>query len=87
MLSRRDVLRSVPSLIGAATVASPFAAWGAAPKRVTAIGTRRELFVENSLVSRMAGGAQLRLHQPTPREISLVANKPWEGSSCAYMKV
>lgn len=51
------------------------------------IGDRRELFVENTLISRVAGGARLQLNQPTPREVSFVSDKPWEGATCAYMKV
>ena len=27
------------------------------------------------------------LHRPTPQEVSFVCDKPWEGASCAYMKV
>jgi hypothetical protein len=51
------------------------------------IGTRRELFVDDYLIERMSGGAQLRLHRPTPREVAIVCDAPWEGSSCGYTTV
>ncbi|MCH2211041.1 MAG: hypothetical protein MK110_07040 [Fuerstiella sp.] len=53
----------------------------------TNIASRRELFVEDSLIARITGGGQLALHQPEPREVSLVTDRSWEGATCAYMKV
>jgi hypothetical protein len=84
-LSRRDFVKAAGA-VGLA-VAAARSVSAAAPEQVTAIGTRRELFVENTLIAKLSGGAQLRLHHPTPRDISLVCDKPWEGASCAYMKV
>ena len=43
------------------------------------IGARRELFLDDFLVTRFSGGAQLRLHSPVPREAVWVTDKPWEG--------
>jgi len=51
------------------------------------LGTRRELFIDGALVQRLEGGAQLRLHHPTPREIVLVHDAPWEGSGSGYHSV
>ena len=51
------------------------------------IGSRRELFVDNHLVERLAGKAELRLHHPTPREITLVHDAPWEGNATAFHSV
>jgi len=51
------------------------------------IGSRRELFVDNHLVDQLAGKAELRLHHPTPREVALVHNAPWEGNATAYHSV
>ena len=84
-LSRRDWIKTV----GAAGLVSSStqSVSAAVPEKTTNIGTRRELFVENSLISKLIGGGQLRLHQPMPRELAFVCDKPWEGSSCAYMKV
>ncbi len=52
------------------------------------IGSRRELFVDDYLIERLSGGAELRLHHPEPREIVLVLDAPWEGSgSSGYHSV
>ena len=45
-----------------------------------AIGSRRELFVDDALVERVSGKAELRLHQPTPQNVALVTDEPWEGN-------
>lgn len=84
-LSRRDWIKTagVTGLI----VAASRSVVADDSEQVTNTGTRRELFVEDTLISRISGGALLRLHQPTPREITFVCDKPWEGASCAYMKV
>jgi len=47
------------------------------------IGNRRELFVDDYLIDRMDGVEQ-RLHHPTPREVVLVHDAPWEGSGSGY---
>ena len=52
-----------------------------------AIGTRRELFVDDYLVERMSGRADLRLHHPTPREVVFETDRPWEGNGCAYISI
>ena len=44
------------------------------------IGSRRELFVDQYLIDTLQGGARLVLHRPTPREISLTHDEPWEGN-------
>lgn len=51
------------------------------------IGHRLELFVDEYLIEKMIGGAGLRLHHPTPREVALVTDKPWEGNMCGYVTV
>ena len=51
------------------------------------IGSRRELFVDDYLVDRLAGNAEVRLHHPTPREIVLVHDAPWEGNATAYHSI
>jgi hypothetical protein len=51
------------------------------------IGSRLELFTDDWLIAGMAGGAQLRLHHPEPREIALVCDAPWEGNGCVYATV
>lgn len=52
------------------------------------IGSRRELFVDDTLIDSLKGQAQLRLHHPEPREIVLKLDAPWEGSgSSGYHSV
>ena len=51
------------------------------------IGSRRELFVDDYLINRLQGSAKLVVQQPTPREVVLVTDKPWEGSSCLYFTI
>lgn len=53
----------------------------------TLIGSRRELFVDDTLIEKITGGAELRLHHPQPREIALVHDAPWEGSGSGYHSV
>lgn len=50
------------------------------------IGSRRELFVDDYLIDTMQTARRV-LHQPTPREISLVRNKPWEGNASSKVTV
>lgn len=56
------------------------------PAEPIAIGSRRELFVDQSLIDKM-DGARLRLHRPTPQEVSLERNEPWEGNVSGYTTV
>ncbi len=54
---------------------------------VTDIGTRRELFVEDTLIESVSGGARLELHHPEAREIVLEHDAPWEGSGSGYHSI
>lgn len=51
------------------------------------IGSRLELFVDDHLIDKLSGDAQLRLHKPEAREVVLVTDEPWEGNTCAYYTV
>ena len=51
------------------------------------IGSRRELFVDDWLVDRSRGQAELRLHHPTPQNVALVTGEPWEGNATNYVTV
>jgi hypothetical protein len=62
-------------LVGAAYAAAPID-----------IGSRRELFVDDYLIDRQSG-IDLRLHPPTPREIVLVYDSPWEGNGCTFRTI
>ncbi|MBM4002490.1 MAG: hypothetical protein FJ295_04270 [Planctomycetes bacterium] len=48
------------------------------------IGSRRELFVDDALVERLGGKADFRLQHPTPREVVIVHDAPWEGNNSTY---
>lgn len=81
--------------LGAAMLGGAVAGWSigaarpamAAEERAEEIGGRRELFVEHSLVERLAGEATWRLGTPTPRDVVLVHDAAWEGSGSGYHSV
>ncbi len=54
---------------------------------VVDIGSRLELMVDDRLIERLDGGAELQLHCPTPREVAIVHDEPWEGNNTAYHTV
>ncbi|GAB5562752.1 MAG: hypothetical protein SynsKO_43990 [Synoicihabitans sp.] len=56
-------------------------------KAATDIGSRRELFVDDALIERIAGDAELRLHPPVPQEIVIEHDEPWEGTGSGYHSV
>jgi hypothetical protein len=51
------------------------------------IGSRRELFVDESLIEKLSGGAKLELHHPVPCEVAMTYDKPWEGNTSGYVTV
>mgnify|MGYP002623200308 FL=1 len=52
-----------------------------------AIGSRLELFADDFLIDKMTGDVVQRLHEPVPKEVVLVTDKPWEGNTCAYYTI
>lgn len=75
-------------LIGRSVSAEDTPAIGAkSPPIVHDIGSRRELFVDDMLVDRLLGKAELRLHHPVPREVVLVHDAAWEGNASAYHSI
>lgn len=54
---------------------------------VVDIGTRRELFVDEFLVDKFSGKAELRLHHPELRDVAIVHDEPWEGNLCGYHSI
>ncbi len=64
---------------------------GLAPASVAAdpiaIGSNRELFLDNHVIEKISGDAQLALQQPVPQKVALVTGAPWEGNTCAYYTV
>lgn len=51
-----------------------------------AIGARREMFVDDHLIGSLRD-ARRQLHHPTPREIAIVHDAPWEGAGSGYHTV
>lgn len=54
--------------------------------KTAAIGDRRELFIENTLIESLKGAEQ-RLHHPIPQEIAIQHDALWEGTGCGYHSV
>ena len=50
------------------------------------IGSRLELFVDDSLIESMTG-VRLKLHEPASAGKALVFDKPWEGVTCDYVSI
>ena len=50
------------------------------------IGSRLEPLVDDYLIEKLDGAA-LTLHKPTPREVAIVFDEPWEGNTSAYPTV
>lgn len=70
-----------------ALLITAFAAAPAAAEKPRAIGSRLELFADGYLVGKLSGDAKQTLHEPTPHEVVLVTDKPWEGNTCAYYTI
>jgi hypothetical protein len=52
----------------------------------TAIGSRRELFVDKLLIEQMEN-LSLRMHSPREEEVAVKFDQPWEGRFSAYVTV
>jgi len=85
-LTRRQWLKTSLAA-GAAMMACRSRAAETSKSSVINIASRRELFVDDFLIQKLAGKAELRLHHPEPREIALVHDAPWEGSGSGYHSV
>jgi hypothetical protein len=66
-----------------ATTLSAVGAERAAPKGPVSIGSRLELFVDDTVIDRMSG-VELRLHRPISKGKVLAFDKPWEGVTSDY---
>ena len=51
------------------------------------IGIRWELLIDQHVIDRLEGAAQLRLHHPVRRELAVVHDAPWEGNGGNYHTV
>lgn len=87
-MARRSWLRATLAVALMITMISalPTRLLAAETPTVIDIGSRRELFVDDHLIAKLQG-ATLRLHHPTPREIAVVHDAPWEGAGCGYHSV
>ena len=61
------------------TVAAETDSTSTAGLKIVDIGNRRELFIDTLVIDHLED-AELRLHQPCPREIALHVDRPWEGA-------
>lgn len=77
--------RRAPFVLGIA-IDCLLASWSFAAEPID-LGGRRELFVDAALAEKIEGKAELRLHHPTPREIALTFDRPWEGNASGYATV
>src|SRR5580693_6240824 len=84
---RRFVLGALTAAAVGPTVGRAHWAGATEPSYPIAIGSRRELFVDDALVERLDGKAELRLHHPRPQGVVLVHDAPWEGSGSGYHSV
>lgn len=57
------------------------------PDEPISLGSRRELFLDEELIERFLGKAELRLHEPVRREIAYRCDLPWEGGTSGYVTV
>lgn len=51
------------------------------------IGSRLELFIDRYIIEELAGEAKVVLHHPTPQEMVMEHDEPWEGSGSGYHTV
>lgn len=51
------------------------------------IGSRRELLVDDALVESLSPGLSFEAQQPTPQEVIITTDEPWEGNTCAYYTI
>ena len=88
---RRNWLKSAIALTlaaaGTISFPSPIMAAEDSEPNVIDIGSRRELFVDDFVIDKLTGEAELRMHHPRPREIAIVHDAPWEGSGSGYHTV
>jgi len=76
-----------PAIVAAVVVLSAGSmAQPAKETPVRDIGSRLELFADDWLIDQLKG-AQRKLHPPTPREIALRFDQPWEGHFSGYVTV
>lgn len=78
--------RSSPLYAGANEAAGGAADDGQPGAAPLAIGSRRELFIEDGLVGSLEGAERI-LHKPVAQDVAIVCDKPWEGNTSAYFTI
>lgn len=87
-IHRRDFLcHSLTLAASAACLPASSTLAAADDKQPIAIGSRRELFIDDVLIERLTGKAEAVLQHPQPREVAIVHDAPWEGSGCGYHSI
>ncbi|MFN4179571.1 MAG: hypothetical protein ACK4I8_04610 [Armatimonadota bacterium] len=84
-MNRRNFLKSVSAAL-TVTVAMECNGIVKGASEVRNIGSRLELFVDDWLIDKMKG-VTLQLHHPTPQEVVITFDQPWEGNTCGYVTV
>ena len=51
------------------------------------VGSHLELSADEFLIEEIKGEARLQLQRPTPREVVLVTDRPWEGNACSLFTI
>ncbi len=83
LMTRRQWLAKSALGTGALVAARFPTATFAVESAPLALGSRRELFLDDFLIAHL-DGAELRAHQPTPRDVVITCDAPWEGNTSAY---
>lgn len=79
--TRRDWFAT--TALGTAALATARVSFAAEPAAPIALGSRRELFLDDFLIASLDGAA-LHAHQPQPRDVVITCDAPWEGNTSAY---
>ena len=87
LFSLTVVLAALLGTVMGATLEESGKPAGEPAKKIACVGSRLELFVDDSLFSSMTGRASLQLHHPVRREIVFKTDAPWEGNAAAYQSV
>jgi len=87
--SRRLFLEQAGALFAGGVLSSSLVARQRSRKgdAAVAIGSRRELFLDDVLVESTRGKIHFQLHHPIPREQAIHHDSPWEGTSSGYHTV
>ncbi|MCL4692244.1 MAG: hypothetical protein KJ060_07015 [Candidatus Hydrogenedentes bacterium] len=64
-----------------------FVAAAAAQAQFINVGSDLQPVIDSLLIQTFGGKAHFQLHSPTPQEVSLVFDEPWEGNACNYVTV